>query len=263
MAKQRAVDDSVGEESMSLSNQARLIRQDVVKMAARAGVSHVGSALSIVDILTSLYFDVMDRDRDQFVLSKAHASAALYATLAARGILPRESLSSYCMHGGRLPGHLGKSIPGVPHVAGSLGHGLSFAVGMAVVQFGRVFVLCGDGEMNEGSNYEALMFAAHRKLSNLTLIVDTNQIQSFGRTEDVLAPRNIRERLEGFGWLTVEIDGHDHEQISTLKERNSAPLAVIAHTVKGKGVSFMENNLEWHYKSPLPAELEQALKELA
>lgn len=239
--------------------------------------SHVGSCLSIVDILTVLYFKVMNvdpadpskKDRDRFILSKGHGSAALYATLAEKGFFSKELLEKFYIDGGVLPGHLDKdSVPGIEVSSGSLGHGLSIGVGMSIANRqekspAQVFVLLGDGECNEGSVWEAAMLAATLKLGNLTAIVDFNKLQGFGRTNDVIDQSNLAERWRSFGWESYEVDGHDQEELeAVLLLPHSGPKAVIAHTIKGKGVSFMENRLEWHYKSPDSAQLSCAVGEL-
>lgn len=253
------------------------IKTSIVRMTHYSKSSHVGSCLSVADILYVLYFKVLRIDtgepradrRDRFILSKAHASAALYATLAERGFFPKEFLERYYVDGGMLPGHLDReAVPGVEVSAGSLGHGLSIGVGMAVAcrrdrSPARVFVLLGDGECNEGSVWEAVMLASTLGLDNLTAVVDYNKLQSFGRTNEVIDQRNMAERWKVFGWQTCEVDGHsveDLEQAFMLPQRG--PKAVIAHTVKGKGVSFMEDRLEWHYKSPNDEQCSTALKEL-
>lgn len=239
--------------------------------------SHVGSCLSIVDILTVLYFRIMNVDpadpskkhRDRFILSKGHGSAALYAILAEKGFFPKELLEKFYIDGGVLPGHLDRdSVPGIEVSSGSLGHGLSIGVGMSIASRqekspAQVYVLLGDGECNEGSVWEAVMLAATLKLGNLTAIVDFNKLQGFGRTNDVIDQTNMAERWRSFGWESYEVDGHDQEALAAvLKLPHSGPKAVIAHTIKGKGVSFMENRLEWHYKSPDSAQLNCAVSEL-
>ena len=208
-------------------------------------------------------------DRDRFILSKGHASSALYAVLAEKGFFKRETLDRFYIDDGSLPGHLDKNFaPGIEASTGSLGHGLSVGLGMAVaskvdgIGF-DVYVLCGDGELNEGSVWEAILFAGHRGLDNLTLIIDYNKLQGYGRTDEVLDLEPLAKKLEAFNWHTVEIDGHNFREIEdALRLRPGRPMAIIAHTIKGKGVSFMEDRLEWHYKSPNKGQLEQALQEL-
>lgn len=254
---------------------ARAIRRDLVRMMEYSKSSHVGSGLSIVDILTVLYFgelrldpaNLKDPRRDIFILSKGHASAALYATLAKRGIIPAEWLDRYYVDDGKLPGHLDMTaVPGVECSAGSLGHGLPVGVGMAIAKKkrglpGRVFVLIGDGEANEGSVWEAVMLAATQRLDNLRVIVDFNHLQGMGR--DVIDQANLAERFNAFGFDSVEVDGHDHAALAeAFRTESDRPRAIVARTVKGKGVSFMENRLEWHYKSPNKEQLAEALREL-
>jgi transketolase len=253
------------------------IRESVLRMMHYSKSSHVGTCLSIIDILYTLYFKTMDIDplnpkkigRDIFILSKGHGGAALYATLAERGYFPKIYLDKYYIDEGIIPGHLDmEAVPGVEISSGSLGHGLSVGLGIAIANKqnenpGRVFVVLGDGECNEGSVWEAVMLAATLKLTNLTAIIDYNRLQSFGWTNDVINQTNIAERWKAFGWDTHEIDGHDIGQIQSVFELpQEAPKAVIAHTIKGKGVSFMENRLEWHYKSPNEEQLRLALQEL-
>jgi len=264
--------------SHPLADQARRIRRQVVEMVTRSRSSHVGACLSIADALTVLYFRILrvdparpeDPDRDRFILSKAHGSAALYATLAERGFFPVERLRGFYVDGGTLPGHLDRSAaPGVETSGGSLGHGLSIGVGMALANRldgrpSRVVVLVGDGECNEGSVWEAAMLAGHHRLSNLTVLVDNNRIQSLGRVEEVIAQPNLAERWRAFGWDAEDVDGHDLAALEDALGRPAAqrPRAFILHTVKGKGVSFMEDKLLWHYRSPDEAEYQQAMKEL-
>jgi transketolase len=208
-------------------------------------------------------------DRDKFILSKGHGGAALYATLAERGFFSKEYLNKYYVNNGILPGHLDmEAVPGIETSAGSLGHGLSIGVGMAIANRqsnnpGEIFVLLGDGECNEGSVWEAVMLAATLKLDNITAIIDYNKLQSFGWTNEVIDQSNMVERWKAFGWETYEVDGHNITEIKdVLKMKNSKPKAIIAHTIKGKGISFMENKLEWHYKSPNDNELLIAYSEL-
>mgnify|MGYP001482873724 CR=1 FL=1 len=256
---------------------ANSIRRSLVHMVHYSKSSHIGTCLSVVDILSVLYFKVMNIDpttpqmlgRDKFILSKGHGGAALYATLAERGFFPKEYLDKYYIDDGILPGHLDMTaVPGIEVSTGSLGHGLSLGIGMAygnrqVKDPGHIYVLLGDGECNEGSVWEGIMFASSINLSNLTAIVDYNKLQSFGRTNEVINQVNIAERWKAFGWHVEEIDGHNFNQIEhALKVKTEIPKVIIAHTIKGKGVSFMENKLEWHYKSPSDEELKLALKEL-
>jgi len=257
------------------------IRKKILKMIFNSQTSHVGSALSCVDILTVLYFRILNVDpknpqadnRDRFILSKGHAASSLYATLAQKRFFPEEILNEYCKDGGRLPGHSTKGcVPGVEASAGSLGHGLAVGAGMAITgkrdnKKYKVFVLMSDGECDEGSVWETAMFAAHHKLDNLAVIIDYNKLQAFGKTNDVLNLEPLREKWFSFNWQVQEIDGHNFTQIEkTLNNvpfEKDKPNLIIAHTIKGKGISFMENKLEWHYKSPNKEEYNLAIKELS
>ncbi|UOF91387.1 transketolase [Fodinisporobacter ferrooxydans] len=253
------------------------IRKSILHMMHYSKSSHIGACFSIVEILYVLYFKILNIDpatpfmteRDKFILSKGHASAALYATLAERGFFSKELLNKYYINSGVLPGHLDKSsIPGIEVSTGSLGHGLPIGLGMAIANRlnsnkGNIFVLLGDGECNEGSVWEAIMLAAHLKLNNLTAIVDYNGLQGFGETKDVLNQENLLERWRIFGWESFFVDGHNIDDLTTiLKLQVQKPKVVIAKTIKGKGISFMENKLEWHYKSPNDLQFQLALKEL-
>ena len=256
------------------------VRKNILKMVTVSKSSHVGSALSIVEILATLYFKILNidssspekEDRDRFLLSKGHASAALYATLAERGFFSNDSLDKYCMDGGVLPGHLDSSMThGVEVSTGSLGHGLSIGVGMAISDKHdnknyRIYVLLSDGECDEGSVWEAAMLAAHLKLDNLVAIIDYNKIQSFGRVKEVIDLEPLYNKWISFGWAVKEIDGHNYQELlsafESLPIERSKPSMIIAHTIKGKGVSFMEDKLEWHYKSPTQEQYEIAIKEI-
>ncbi|GAB5046303.1 transketolase [Thermodesulfovibrio sp. TK110] len=262
-----------------LQSIARRIRKNIIKMISQAGSGHPGGSLSCVEILTALYFKVLrlnpdypeDMDRDRFVLSKGHAAPALYATLAEFGFIPKEWLNSLRKFGSPLQGHPDmKKVPGVEISTGSLGQGLSVGVGMAlgakIQKLGyRVFVLLGDGECQEGQVWEAAMAASHYKLNNLIAIVDRNRLQIDGNTEDVMSLEPFVEKWKAFGWMTLEVNGHDFGEIIPAFQiipYISKPLAIIANTVKGKGVSFMENNVDWHGKAPKDEETEKALEEL-
>lgn len=259
---------------------ARRIRAHTLRMVHRARASHVGSCFSMTDLLAVLYGSVLRVDpaqpdwpeRDRFILSKGHGAAALYATLAERGFFPTEWLDTYCQDGTRLAGHIcHDQAPGVDFSSGSLGHGLSLACGAALAgksdgKSFRVYALLSDGECDEGSIWEAVLFAPHHRLDNLVAMVDYNKIQSFGSVKEVLDLEPFAAKWRAFGWATREIDGHDHEQIrQTLADvpfEAGRPSAIIAHTVKGKGVSFMENRLAWHYQSPSGEQLTAALAEV-
>ncbi len=263
-----------------LAGHARAVRAATVRMAHDGKTPHVGSALSAADLLVALYFHAMriepgradTPDDDCFILSKGHGCMSYYATLAERGIFPRSLLASYAQNGGALPEHPTPGhIPGVRVATGSLGHGLAIAAGMAHARAldgrrGRVFTLLSDGECNEGSVWEAAMFAAGRKLAGLVAIVDYNKLQAMGRSDEVTALAPLADKWRAFGWATREIDGHDLDAtvaaLDALPFEPSRPSAIVAHTVKGKGVSFMEDDLEWHYRPPSDADLERALAEL-
>jgi len=260
---------------------AKRIRQHVVRMTHRAKSSHVGSSLSMADLLAVLYGEILrvepDQpdwpDRDRFILSKGHGAAGAYAALAERGFFPLQwALETYYQNGSALAGHITHTgVPGVDASTGSLGHGLSIACGMALVgkrdlRPYRVFVMLSDGECDEGSTWEAALFAPHHHLDNLVAIVDYNKIQSLGRVSEVLNLEPLGKKWESFGWSVREIDGHDveaiHKVLRAVPFEPGRPSCVIAHTVKGKGVSFMEDKLAWHYMPPNDQELEQALAEL-
>lgn len=258
---------------------ARRIRAHALRMVHAANSSHIGSCLSIADILAALYAGALridprrpdDPDRDRFILSKGHAAAILYAALAESGFIPVSLLDSYCRNDSPLTGHINHSVPGIEVSTGSLGHGLPVAVGMALAARAdgrrcRVFCLLSDGECDEGSNWEAILFAHHHKLDNLVAIVDYNKIQSFGRVEEVLDLAPFADKWRAFGWNVTELDGHDlavvEAAFAAAATVSGKPTVIIAHTVKGRGVSFMEDRLEWHYKSPSDEQLARALAEV-
>ncbi|WP_040362145.1 transketolase [Congregibacter litoralis] len=263
---------------MNSQSLALSVREQSLRMVHRARASHIGSALSIADILAVLYARVLRfdpaqpaaPDRDRFVLSKGHACVALYAALAEIGCFPVKELDEYGQDFSRLMNHVSHHVPGVEFSTGSLGHGLPFAAGKALAgkiakQPWQVFVLLSDGEMDEGSNWEALMFAAHHGLDNLTAIIDYNKLQSLDTVDNTLGLEPLREKLAAFNWSVVEADGHDHDALESAIGSGSPglPLVVIAHTVKGKGVSFMENEVLWHYRNPDDGLLDRALKDIA
>ena len=259
---------------------ARQIRGRIVQMSYHSRASHLGSALSCVDILVALYWGVTNIDksiinkvsRDRVILSKGHAIAALYAILAAKHIIEDKMLDSFCSQGSILEEHPGPQSPaGVEAATGSLGHGLSLGTGIALAgrlknEATNVYVLSSDGECNEGSVWEAAMFAAGRNLDRLCVIVDFNKWQATGRSQEITALEPLCDKWTAFGWDAHEVDGHDLKALVTVLSRKNTncqkPLAVIAHTVKGKGVSFMEDDNNWHYKIPSATEMELALKEL-
>lgn len=260
---------------------ARVLRIRALEMVHRGRSSHIASSLSMADLLAALYANVLRVDperpdwpeRDRLIVSKGHAAAILYAALAERGFFPRDWLDDYGGDGSRLGGHVThRGVPGVEASTGSLGHGLPIGCGLALgaKQDGgppsRTFVLLSDGELDEGSNWEAILFAPHHRLDNLVAIVDFNKIQSFGTVEEVLGLDPLAEKWRAFGWAVREIDGHDHEAIqqafADVPFEEGRPSVIVAHTVKGSGVSFMEDQLLWHYRPPDDEQLDAAIREL-
>lgn len=259
---------------------ARIIRSHALRMVHRANASHIGTCLSMADLLAVLYGQVLRMDasrpdwpeRDRFILSKGHGAAILYAVLAERGFFPKDWLETFFQDGTKLAGHITHyGVPGVEVSTGSLGHGLPIGCGIALAgkradKAFRVFVMLSDGELDEGSNWEAILFAPQHRLDNLVVIVDYNKIQSFGNVKEVLDLDPLADKWRAFRWRVREIDGHDHQQIQNaliqVPFEPGRPSVIIAHTVKGKGVSFMENQLAWHYKSPNAEELARALAEV-
>lgn len=257
---------------------ARRVRVQALKMVNQARASHIGSALSICDILAVLYGEIMRWDpanpewveRDRFILSKGHACVAVYATLAEIGFITEADLLTYGHDHSILMNHISHKVPGVEFSTGSLGHGLPFGLGKALAaqRHGfdwHTFVLMSDGELGEGSNWEAMMFAAHHGLDNLTAIVDYNNLQSLTTVEKTLRIEPLADKARSFGWAEREVDGHDHAALAKALQaplQVGKPSFVIAHTTKGKGVSFMENKVEWHYRSPSDDDLVRALEEL-
>jgi transketolase len=262
---------------------ARRVRRDVAKVLHRTNDSHIGGGYSSIDILAVLYCRVLhltkenldDPNRNVFILSKGHIAASFYTTLAHAGLIPMEDLDKHIVNGTVYAGHTRKyqtnGVRGVEMSAGSLGHGANVGAGMAYAKRcqgleGNVYVLMGDGECNEGSVWEAAMFAAKFQLSNLVLIIDRNRLQSYGSDKEVLDMGDMGAKFAAFGCQVMEIDGHDYDQIyralATGVSRNPAkPTVIIANTIKGKGASFMENRLEWHFKSPNQEQLQQILEE--
>jgi len=259
---------------------ARRIRGHAVRMTSRGKSSHVASVLSMADLVAVLYGAVLRVDparprwegRDRFILSKGHAGAGVYAALAERGFFPVERLEGHYINGSVFSGHVShKGVPGVELSTGSLGHGVGVAVGMALAAHRRaaphsVVVLTSDGEWDEGSNWEALLFAAHHGLHQLTIVIDYNKLQSLDTVDATLRLEPFRGKLEAFGAGVCEVDGHDHAALlaafAELPFRQGAPNVVLAHTVKGKGVPFMENQVVWHYRSPQGEELVAAVQAL-
>ncbi|RYF65348.1 MAG: transketolase [Comamonadaceae bacterium] len=255
------------------------LRREVLATIDHAGIGHIGGDYSVADILATLFEAVLDidpadpqrADRDRFILSKGHCAAALYSTLAACGFFPRERLRHFAGPLSPLNGHPNRrKIPGVETNTGPLGHGLPVGVGCATAaqlagQSWRTFVVLGDGELQEGSNWEAAMYASHRKLVHLTAVVDRNRLQQGAATADTNDLEPLADKWRSFGWEVVEVDGHDPAALlgAFLAPAGDRPRCVIAHTVKGKGVSFMENGVEWHHKVPSAEQAQAALKELA
>ncbi|MDD4530099.1 MAG: transketolase [Candidatus Gracilibacteria bacterium] len=243
------------------------IRQTIIKMITKSKSSHIGGALSTVDILNSIYSKFF-KENDKLILSKGHSGSALYATLAEYGKIDKNNLiDTYCQNGSKFGGHITYgSMPGVDASAGSLGHGLSIGCGFALADKNRnVFVITGDGELNEGSIWEAVMFSFHHKLSNLIWIIDRNGQQACGNTDDIMKINNLNDILKSFGWFVQEIDGHDFREINNAftNLNNELSNVIIANTIKGKGVSFMEDNLTFHYRPPNDEQYQLALNELS
>ena len=248
-------------------------------MISRARSSHIGGNFSMAEIVAVLYDEILNispkhldaPDRDRFILSKGHAAAAYYSILALKGFFPMDWLDTFYLNGGHLAGHATRSVPGVEVSSGSLGHGLPMAVGMAKAakidqRPYRVFALLSDGECQEGSVWEAAMLAAHHRLDNLTVIVDYNKIQALGQTSEICDLEPFAEKWNAFGWTVRQVDGHSVDELygalSALPFTDEKPSCVIAHTVKGKGVSFMEDKLLWHYRTPVGEEFDAAMSEL-
>ena len=267
-------------ENLELQKQAVEIRKGIIEGVHSAKSGHPGGSLSIADVLTYLYFEEMNvdpadpkkADRDRLVLSKGHVAPALYATLAHKGFFPVEDLTTLRHVGSYLQGHPDmKHIPGVDMSSGSLGQGLSTAVGMALAGKMdqapyRVYAVLGDGEIQEGQIWEAAMFAGHRKLDNLVVIVDNNGLQIDGNVQDVCSPYPIEQKFEAFQFHVMTIDGHDFNQIraafTEAKELKGKPTAIVLHTIKGKGVSFMENQAAWHGTAPNDEQFKIAMEDL-
>ncbi len=256
------------------------IRIHALKMANKGGSSHIASVFSMADIIAVLYENILQYDpkkpdmanRDRFILSKGHAGAGVYAVLAEKNFFPINDLLNHYQNGSHFSGHIShKNIPGVEISTGSLGHGLPISVGMALAAKlnklnHNVYVVISDGECNEGSNWEAALFAAHHKLDNLIVIIDRNNLQSIKSTEDTLAIEPLKDKWLSFGWATEEVDGHNLKELTEVMDKKNKtidkPKCIIANTIKGKGVTFMENNNLWHYRSPQGQEFNDALSEL-
>ncbi len=266
--------------SVDLEKIAAQIRGKLVEMSHRAETPHLGGSLSCVDILVALYWGVLkidpknatDNSRDRFIFSKGHAATALYTALALKGFIDPAMLDTYAEAGSPLCEHPGpQCVPGVEAATGSLGHGLPIAVGMALAarvkkEKHRVFALLSDGECDEGSVWEAAMFAGGQKLNTLTAIVDYNKWQATGRSNEVMALAPLKQKWEAFGWHAVELNGHNISELiaalSLAPHASGKPVAIVANTVKGKGISFMEDDNNWHYRTPTAEEVVKAKKEL-
>jgi transketolase len=263
----------------STEDLARRIRRRALEMVTRARASHIGSALSITDIVAVLYGRTLHVDpaapkhleRDRFILSKGHACVAVYAALAETGFIDPALLQTYGTDGSALMAHISHKVPGAEFSTGALGHGLPFGTGKALAakRLGkdwRTVVLTSDGEWGEGSNWEAALFAAHHGLDNLLCIIDYNKLQSLTTVDETLRLEPLHSKFEAFGWAVQEVDGHDHDALANALDAGSwpagKPAMLIAHTTKGKGVSFMENKVEWHYRNPTSELLAQALAEI-
>lgn len=255
------------------------LRKNLLKYIYLAGAGHTGGSLSCVDILNVLYNRVLNVDpgnlknpeRDRYIQSKGHSVEALYVTLADRGFFPESDLETLCKYKSHYIGHPTKKVRGVEQNTGALGHGLSIGVGEALAakmdrKSHRIFSLLGDGELTEGSNWEAFLAAAHYKLDNLYVILDNNKQQITGSNQEVMNTGSVREKLEAFGWAVKEVDGHNLEALELALNRGpmeeGKPSFIIAHTIKGKGVSFMEGVVKWHHGVPSPEQYEKALFEL-
>jgi transketolase len=277
----RVPEDATREEAVThLAEAARLVRRRDIEMVRAAGLGHIGGEFSVIDILVTLYLQALnmspaqlgDPERDRFVLSKGHAAAALYTTLAMAGFLPPEDLSTFMKPGSRLNGHPARTkIGAVEASTGPLGHGLPIAVGTAFAgkldrSSRRTFVVVGDGELQEGSNWEALMTAGNHRLSHLCVIIDRNRLQQGARVADTNDLEPLADKLTAFGLEVVDVDGHDHgallEVFANVPAASGKPTAVIAHTRKGHPISFMSDNVAWHHKVPSAEQLDQALAEL-
>jgi len=256
----------------SLPETARKVREDIIQMISCAGSGHPGGSLSCADILVTLFFSEMDNEADKFILSKGHAAPALYAVMTRAGLIPGDNINDLRKFGSIFQGHPDKAfIPELTLSSGSLGMGLSIGNGIAIAYkrtkpASRVYVLVGDGELQEGNIWEAAMTSARYKLDNLVLIIDNNGLQVDGPTEDVMPVEPIRAKFEAFNWNVMEIDGHDHDEIKTAlrtaRNTSGGPTAIVARTVKGKGVSFMEGQCGYHAACLNEEQTEQALEGL-
>ena len=264
---------------MNSSKLSKDIKLSCLRMIYESNASHIGSALSIADILSVLYADIMQTfpenpnhpNRDRFILSKGHAASILYALLGELKYFEKAKLSNYGKNGDILMNHVSHKIPGVEFSTGSLGHGLSFGAGKALAakkkgETWNTYVLMSDGELQEGSIWEALMFSAHHKLDNIVAIIDYNKLQSLKSINETLNIEPLKQKFASFGWHVLEVEGHDHKDLKKTffeaKKVKNKPQIIIANTVKGKGVSFMENSIKWHYKTPNKRDYLKAIQEV-
>lgn len=262
-----------------MNGKSKLIRKNCLKMVHEANASHLGSAFSIVDILNALYSDFLKTDphnqdweeRDRLLLSKGHACVALYSTLAEYNFFPKEDLLTYGKDFSNLMNHISHKVLGVEFSTGSLGHALPYGIGKSLAakrlyKKWRTVVIISDGELGEGSNWEGFLSASHHKLDNLLVIVDYNKLQSLTTVEDTLNLEPLVDKFLAFGWAIQEVDGHNHKALVNILNKvpfeKDKPSLILAHTIKGKGVSFMENSVAWHYKSPSKDQLESAIREI-
>jgi transketolase len=259
---------------IDLKKKAQAIRKLTLDIVLKARASHIGSSFSCIEILTLLYTKYLKNNnmedvlRDRLLISKGHIAAGYYAVLSYFNYIDKNELETYCQNGSNLMGHVSHYVNGVEFSSGSLGHCLPIACGTALVgkrenHSYHTYVLLSDGEINEGSNWEAFLFAPHHNLNNLTVIIDYNKLQAFGYTNEVLELEPLEAKFKAFNWETYQVDGHSFDELQqALEAPSNAPKVIIAHTIKGMGVSFMQNNLAWHYKSPNEHEYEIAKREI-
>ena len=251
-------------------NLSKKIRKDVVYLSYLKKTAHLGSSLSCVDIISYIYeFIINKKNKNKFVLSKGHAASTLYSVLYRKNYITKKKFMSYCKAGSLFEEHPSPSINGVECATGSLGHGFPFSCGLALAnkikkKNDKTIVMISDGECNEGTTWEAAMFAAAQNLTNLTLVIDYNKWQATGRSDEILKIKPLDKKFKSFGWDTIVINGHNFEQIkSAFKKKNKKPKAIIANTIKGSGIDFMEDDNNWHYRSPSKIEMNDILKKLS
>lgn len=262
---------------MTSQELSKRIRLDAWEMAYKAKASHMGGNFSVADAVAVLYNDIANvdpknpdkPDRDRIVLSKGHCCAVVYAVLAELGFFPKEELDTFGQNGSMLSCHISYKVPGVEFSSGSLGHGAAVAAGMALNakltnKKYKVYAICGDGECDEGSIWEMVMFAGQHHLDNFTVIIDANKMQAMGFTKDIIDLQPMVEKFRAFGWYAIDVDGHDHDALRAALKKDSEgkPKAIVSHTIKGHGVSFMENSLWWHYQVPFDHYYQEAIDEL-